>query len=117
VNSTVQALDQLAARFPRVEPGTAPAEARPFDITEYTAAAAEFTGTARQLTQLLEALGREGPPAAAAVAGGVEAGRELVDYLFWRALWLGMLLIAGGFLAALAYRALASRAGASRPGN
>jgi hypothetical protein len=117
VDSTVQALDQLAARFPRVEPGTAPAEARPFDITEYTAAAAEFTGTARQLTQLLEALGREGAPAAAAVAGGVEAGRELVDYLFWRALWLGLLLIAGGFVAALAYRALASRAGPSRPGN
>jgi len=96
------------ARFPRREPGTAPA-GRPFDITEYTAAAAEFAGTARQLTALLEALGREGTPVAAAVAGGAEAGRALVDYLFWRALLLGGLLIAGGLGAALAYRALAAR--------
>jgi hypothetical protein len=109
VNAAVDSLDRLVARFPRREPGTASAGGRPFDITEYTAAAAEFAGTARQLTALLEALGREGAPVAAAVAGGAEAGRALVDYLFWRALMLGGLLIAGGLAAALAYRALAAR--------
>jgi len=108
VNAAVDSLDRLVARFPRREPGAAPA-GRPFDITEYTAAAAEFAGTARQLTELLEVLGREGAPVAAAVAGGAQAGRALVDYLFWRALLLGGLLIAGGLAAALAYRAVASR--------
>ena len=109
VNSAVEALDRLMARFPRREPGAEPAEGRPFDITEYTAAAAEFTGTARQLTALLEALGREGAPVAAAVAGGAEAGRALVDHLFWRALLLGLLLIAATLVAALAYRTMATR--------
>ena len=109
VNAAVDSLDRLVARFPRREPGTAPSEGRPFDITEYTAAAAEFTGTARQLTALLEALGREGAPVAAAVAGGAEAGRALVNHLFWRALLLGLLLIGAALSAALAYRSLASR--------
>ena len=109
VNSAVEALDRLMARFPRRKPGAEPAGGRPFDITEYTAAAAEFTGTARQLTALLEALGREGAPVAAAVAGGAEAGRALVDQLFWRALLLGLLLIAAALLAALAYRAMVAR--------
>jgi hypothetical protein len=108
VNAAVDSLDRLVARFPRREPGTATA-GRPFDITEYTAAAAEFAGTARQLTELLEVLGRQGAPVAAAVAGGAEAGRALADYLFWRALLLGGLLIAGGLVAALAYRAVAVR--------
>jgi len=109
VNSAVEALDRLLARFPRREPGAERAEGRPFDITEYTAAAAEFTGTARQLTALLEALGREGTPVAAAVAGGAEAGRALVDHLFRRALLLGLLLIATGLAAALVYRVMATR--------
>jgi hypothetical protein len=109
VNSAVEALDRLMARFPRRAPGAEPTEGRPFDITEYTAAAAEFTGTARQLTALLETLGREGTPVAAAVAGGAEAGRALVDHLFWRALLLGLLLIGAALSAALAYRSLASR--------
>jgi hypothetical protein len=39
----------------------------------------------------------------------VAAGRDLVDYLFWRALLLGLLLIAAAVLAALAYRAIAGR--------
>lgn len=109
VNAAVDSLDRLVARFPRREPGTASAEGRPFDITEYTAAATEFAGTARQLTVLLEALGREGAPVAAAVAGGAEVGRALVDYLFWRALLLGLLLIVAALSAALAYRWFASR--------
>jgi hypothetical protein len=117
VNSAIASLDQLMARFPRNESGTAAAEGRPFDITEYTAAAAEFTGTARQLTDLLDKLGRESEPVAAAMAGGVEAGRGLVDYLFQRALLLGLLLIAAGLVAALGFRALAPRIGRSRPGN
>jgi hypothetical protein len=109
VNGAVEALDRLVARFPRREPGAGSPEGRPFDINEYTAAAAEFTSTARQLTELIDALGRGGEPVAAAVAGGAEAGRALVDHLFWRALLLGLLLIAAVLAASLAYRALATR--------
>lgn len=109
VNSTVQSLDQLMARFPRREPGTVSAQGRPFDVTEYSAAAEDFAATARELTRLLDTLGRQGQPMAAAVAAGIDAGRDLVDYLFWRALTLGLLLIAGGLAAALAYRALVPR--------
>jgi hypothetical protein len=109
VGAAVDALDRLVARFPRRDPGTGPPEGRPFDITEYTAAATEFADTARQLTVLLEALGREGTPVAAAVADGAEAGRALVDYLFWRALLLGLLLIGAALAAATAYRSFANR--------
>jgi hypothetical protein len=108
VDSAVVSLDRLLARFPGRTPG-GPTEGRPFDITEYSAAAAQFTTTARQLTELIEALGNEGEPLAAAVSGGVEAGRELVDYLFWRTLLLGFLLLGGAVTAALAYRVIAAR--------
>ena len=108
VDSAVVSLDRLLARFPAREPGES-GQGRPFDITEYSAAAAEFTTTARQLTELIEALGRKGEPLATAVSGGAQAGRDLVDYLFWRALLLGLLLLAGALLAALAYRAIAGR--------
>jgi hypothetical protein len=111
VDAAAKSLDRLAARFPRREPGNETAAGRPFDITEYSAAAQEFRKTARELTQLLETLGREGPPVAGAVAEGVEAGRGLVDYLVGRALLLGLVLIASGLAAALAYRSLARRIG------
>jgi hypothetical protein len=109
VDAAVKSLDRLVARFPGRGPGSEVAAGRPFDITEYSAAAQEFAKTARELRQLLEALGREGLPVADAVAEGVDAGRGLVDYLFGRALLLGLLLIASGLAAALAYRALAPR--------
>ena len=114
VNSAVTALDRLMARFPDDASGAGTSQGRPFDITEYTAAAAQFAGTARQLTILIDALGREGAPAADAMNRSVETGRGLVDYLFWRALLLGLLLLASALAAAIAYRALAQRLGVSR---
>jgi hypothetical protein len=111
VDAAVKSLDRLVARFPGRGAGSEVAAGRPFDITEYTTAAQEFASTARELAQLLETLGREGLPVADAVAEGVDAGRGLVDYLFGRALLLGLLLIASGLAAALAYRALAPRMG------
>jgi len=65
--------------------------------------------TARQLTELIEPLGRQDEPVSTAAAGRVEAGRRLVDHLFERALQLGLLLIAAAFIAALGFRALANR--------
>jgi ABC-type microcin C transport system permease subunit YejB len=57
----------------------------------------------------VEAFGREGATVAAAVSGGAEAGRVLVDHLFRRALLLGLLLVLTGPAAALAYCVLAAR--------
>jgi len=114
VDSAMVALDRLVARFPPREPGTE-AAGRPFDVTEYTAAAREITETARQLAALVDALGRESQPVAAAVSGGVEAGRGLVDYLFRRALLLGLILILAALAAALVYRLAASRMGRRPP--
>ena len=111
VDAAVSSLDRLVARFPRREPGDESAAGRRFDITEYSAAAQEFAQTARELTHLIETLGREGLPVADAVADGVEAGQGLVDYLFGRALLLGLLLIVSGLAAALVYRAVAPRVG------
>jgi phage shock protein A len=116
VNTAVMALDRLVARFPRRDAGNGPTHGRVFDITEYSAAAQEFARTARELNQLLETLGRDGLPLAGAVAEGVEAGEGLVDRLFWKALLLGLLLIASALGAALAYRAIAPRIGPSNPG-
>jgi hypothetical protein len=87
---------------------------RPFDITEYTAAAAEFTRTAHELTALIDTLERDGVPLAEVVTGGVEAGQGLVDYLFWRTLILGVSLIAVALLAAHSH-ALSIRAARLRP--
>ena len=68
---------------------------------------ADLAATRRRLAARLEALGNEGEPLAAAVSGGVDAGRELVDFLFWRTLLLGFLLLAGTVVAALAYPVIA----------
>jgi hypothetical protein len=114
VDAAVKSLDRLAARFPRREPGSE-AAGRPFDITEYSAAAQDLTTAARELTRLVDALGREGLPVADAVAKGVDAGRGLVNYLLGGALLVGVLLIATGLAAALAYRALAPRMARLRP--
>jgi hypothetical protein len=108
VDSAIVALDRLLERFPAREPrGTA--TGRPFDATEYSAAATEIARTARELKELIEALGADSVPLAEAVSGSVEAGRELVDYLFWRALLLGLLLLLAALAVALIYRWLARR--------
>ena len=110
IEGAVTALDRLMAHFPKRDPGDPTAPGKPFDITEYTAAAAGFTGAARELTHLIETLERGGVPMGAAIKGTVTASRDLLNHLFWLALLLGVLLIAAGLAAALTYRRIARRA-------
>ena len=108
LNATVGAVDALVERFKPKEavPG---APKKPFDINDYTRAAAEFTATARQLEQLVAALDQNVPGVAAAAQKVTAGGRDLVDYAFRRALALIAVMIVGGFGAVLAYRLLVTR--------
>jgi hypothetical protein len=77
---------------------------RPFDITEYTAAAAGITRTANELQQLIAAI-QSGAPAVAQSADRAASNLQaVIDHVLWRATLFGLLLIAGGFGGALAYR-------------
>ncbi len=108
LNTTVRAIDELMDRFkPK---GAAPGVAKkPFDIDDYTRAAAEFATTARQLQELVATLDQNVPGVTAAAQRVTEGGRDLVDYAFRRALALIAVMIVGVFGAVLAYRLLVTR--------
>ena len=113
LDSAVRSFDTLMARFPVKKPAAAgepAAPSRPFDITEYTAAAAEITRTANELQRLVTSLDAQSPALAKTVAGAVDRSQSLIDYLFLRAAALIVLLLAGILGTALLYRRL------SRPG-
>lgn len=108
VDQAVRSIDALVARAKAPPlPGQPPG--RPFDVTEYTQAAAEISRAANELNQLLGALGTRAPELGTAVGTGVEQGRTLVDYLFVRAAWLIALLLGGLLAVLLLYRWLAPR--------
>ena len=110
LNVTVRAVDELVGRFKPNEAAPAPGEPKkPFDINDYTRAAAEFSATARELQQLVAALDQNVPGVAAAAQRATEGGRNLVDYAFRRALILIVVFIVGVLAAVLAYRVLAVR--------
>lgn len=110
LTTTVRAVDELVGRFKPGEAAAAPgAPKKPFDINDYTRAAAEFAATARQLEQLVASLNQNVPGVAAAAQRVTEGGRDLVDYAFGRALILVVVLIVGVLAAVLAYRVLAVR--------
>ena len=110
VDAVVESIDALMARRP---PGPADAAAaepgRPFDITEYTSAAAEVTRTANELRQLLTTLDAQAPALASTVGSTIAQGRSLIDYLALRVAALIAVLIGGTLAATLAYRYLAAR--------
>src|SRR5208283_3764724 len=66
LNATIRSFDQMVAGFEKPAPAGGPAQppSRPFDITEYTAAAAEITRAANELKQLIEGV-EQGSPALA----------------------------------------------------
>ncbi len=106
VDQAVQAIDALVASFER-KPGEPPG--KPFDISEYTQAAAEITRAASQLQLLLGTVGTQAPQLGTALDAGVSKGRSLVDYLFVRAAWLIALFCVGLLATLLLYRWLAPR--------
>jgi hypothetical protein len=111
LNTTIRSFEQLMAAFEKPTPvgGPPAAPGKPFDITEYTAAAGEVTRAASELKQLLAGIERE-EPALAEVSGRAAASlQQVIDHAYWRMAELLGLLLLGGLAAALAYRGLVRR--------
>jgi hypothetical protein len=106
LDTTIRSADQLVARFDKPKPpGSAEKPpGRPFDITEYTAAAAGIAHTANELQQLIASLERGAPAVAQSADRAASNLQAVIDHVLWRATLLGLLLIVGGFGSALAYR-------------
>lgn len=118
LNTTLGTFDAIMERFDRDAPVAAsePAEPRgePFRILDYAQTASRLEAAARELTLMLQTFDQTlastnlaGFPTQVGVA--VEqaraGGREMVDYAFWR----GLFLIVAVLLAALIYRWVAGR--------
>jgi hypothetical protein len=108
VDAVVRSIDAMMVRQQSVRAAGAQ-PGRPFDITEYTQAAAEFTRTANELQLLLTTLNTKTPGLSTAVGDAVGQGRSLVDHLAMRVAALIALLIGGTLAAALAYRFISVR--------
>jgi hypothetical protein len=111
LNTTIRSFDQLVTGFrtPAAEGSSAKSPARAFDITEYTAAAAQITGAAGELHQVIAGLDQATPAVAQAVEHTSAALRAVIDYAYWRIVRLIGLLLFGGFGAALVYRLISRR--------
>jgi hypothetical protein len=112
LNVTIHSFDALAARFKGTQsnPNPAPPPAKPFNIAEYTQAAREFAGTARELEGLIRTMDSSAPGVAALSRGAFTDAQHLVNYTFWHIAALLVLLVALLFSAAVAYRVLFARA-------
>jgi hypothetical protein len=111
LTTSIQAFDQLMARFDKPSPTGSPQQppSRPFNITEYTAAAAEITRAANELQGLI-AVAENGSPALAKATDHATANlQEVVDHAFWRLLQLTALLLLGTLAAMLLYRGISRR--------
>ena len=109
--TTIRTFDQLAAKFEKPAPAGAPAAppGRAFDITDYTAAAAEIARASKELQQLIAGI-EQGTPALAQSADHAAATlQSVIDHAYWRVVELVALLLMGGVAAALAYRGIARR--------
>jgi hypothetical protein len=112
LDATIRSFDQLVARLqkPTTADGHAqPSPARPFDITEYTTAAAEVSRTAAQLESLIGSVDRGTPALAQASDRAAATLRGVIDHAYWRGAQLLGVLIVGALGAALAYRGVARR--------
>jgi hypothetical protein len=114
VDAAVRSIDDLMGRFPASGKKEDGESTKPFDITDYAAAAGEFTRTAAQLTDLVDVLGRESSQVAGLVEGSVLQGQALVDYMFRRALLLIGLVLLGILATVLAYRWISVRIAAGK---
>jgi hypothetical protein len=107
VDQATRSIDALVARFAK-KPGE-PDSGRPFDITEYTQAAAEIARAATVLDRLTGSVGTQAPQLGVALDAGAAKGRSLVDYFFVRVAWLIALLCLGLLATLLLYRKLTPR--------
>jgi len=111
VRETVAALDALMARFDRGGSPAAATPSRPFDVTEYTEALRQMGDTAQLLQALLAQADSKAPALTQVSDRAADRVASLVDHVYWRLVQLVLLLVAASVLGALAYRAIARRAG------
>jgi len=111
LNTAIQSFDQLMARFEKPPPSGGPptTPSRPFNITEYAAAAAEITRAADELQRLMAGIERGSPALVQSADHAAAALQSVVDHAYWRIVQLIGLLLLGGLAAALAYRGIARR--------
>jgi len=117
LNTTITTFDALMKRFGVGETNNAPppdTNAAPFRIQDYGEAAGQFEKMARQLTELLRAvdettgsnnLSRISTQLTPVVQQAQTGGKEVVDYAFWKAVLLAVVVL----VAALLYRFLSPR--------
>ena len=114
LTTTVDSVDALMARFGTGKGERGDPPARPFDITEYTAAAVQFAHTARELQQLAASL-EQGAPGLATLAAGVGGqGQQLIDHLYIRLLQLVGFALLGGVIAVVVAGSILVRVAARR---
>ncbi|MBT8331925.1 MAG: hypothetical protein KJP06_06300, partial [Deltaproteobacteria bacterium] len=113
-NQTFASIDMLVSRFDPIREKKQGTE--PINIAEYRDAAKDFTETAREANILIQSLdrlltGMSDQMDATRQSGLLEAfeklgknGKELIDYLYYRALIFCLLMIIGITLALLLYR-------------
>ncbi len=110
LNTTIHSFDQLVAGFEKPkESGPSQTPGRPFDITEYTAAAAEIGRASHELEGLIAGIERGMPALDTSASRAAATLQEVVDHAYRRMLELIGLLLLGGFGAALAYRGIVRR--------
>lgn len=111
LNATIRSFDQLVAGFekPPSAGQSAQSPGRPFDITDYTAAAAEITRAATQLQQLMAGIDQDSPALMQAAGQATLKLQEVVDHAYWRIVELIILLLLGTLGAALTYRGVVRR--------
>lgn len=120
LTAAIQALDAFVGRFqePGVEQGEAPPSAgaepaepagRPFDITEYGAAAAQIGAAAGELTAAIETLDRSLPEVQRVLDEAARRGEAAVDHATSRALLVLGVALVGGALVLLGTRWISRR--------
>ena len=112
VDAAVKSLDGFVHRVsppPSAPATTGAAPGKPFDVTEYGAAAAEIAKAAEQLDALTHSLEKSTPQINGVVERTGLQGKELVDYTFRKGVWFLALALVGFVLAMLAYRWLVFR--------
>ena len=111
LTETIRSFDQLMGHFDKPKPPGAPPEPprRPFDITEYTTAAAEFARTANDLQRLVASINGGVPALTQSANRAASTLQGVVDHILWRVLLVGALLLLAALGTALTYRAVVKR--------
>lgn len=117
LNTTLTTFDGMLKMFGVGEtnnPAPPDTNSQPFRIQDYTQTAAQLGATARQLTELINALNSTltstnllalSDKLEPAVQRAETGGKAVVDYAFWK----GVLLVGLALIAAMAYRLVANR--------